>query len=68
LSLLQFGSYGGHAGLHVSVHDVLEHPPTALAPLATLAEQPTLKLAPQASVALDQVELPDALRSLMATK
>jgi hypothetical protein len=52
----------------LSVHDVQEHPRTSLEPLATLAQQPMLKLAPQASMAFDQVELPDALRSLMATK
>ena len=52
----------------LSVHDVQEHPQASLEPHAALAQQPTLKLAPQASVAFDQVELPDSLRSLMATK
>lgn len=31
-------------------------------------EQPTLNLAPQASLTLDEVKLPDALRSVTATK
>jgi hypothetical protein len=56
------------ARVTISVHEVQEHPSTALAPFARLAEQPALKLAPQASVTLNQVELPSALRSLMATR
>ena len=39
---------------------------TPLAPLLPLPDQPTLKLALQASVTLDQVELPAALQSMMA--
>jgi hypothetical protein len=52
----------------INVHQVHEHPPTPLAPLAPLAHQPTLLLAPRASLTLDQINIPETLRTLMATK
>jgi hypothetical protein len=56
------------ASVTINVHDVQEHPSAALTSRGPLAEQPTLKLAPSASVSLDQIALPDALRSLMAQR
>jgi hypothetical protein len=52
----------------LSIFEVHEHPSGPLAPLVGLAVQPTLKLAPQSSLTLDRVELPNALRLLMAPR
>ena len=52
----------------ISVYHVPEHPHTPLAPLAPLAHQPTLKVAPRANLTLDQINIPETLRTLMATK
>jgi hypothetical protein len=53
------------AKVTLSVFELQEHPSAPLSPLMRLAEQPDLKLASQASVTLDQVELPNTLRSVL---
>jgi len=52
----------------INVQYAQEHPHTPLAPLAPLAHQPTLNLAPRASLTLDQINIPETLRALMTTR
>ena len=52
----------------INVYHVQEHPSTLLAPFAILAHQPTLKLDSRATLILDQISIPEALRTLMVTK